>query len=196
MKPTCARALHVASRRSCKGGGPRHGGLLGRPCHCHIATLDRPSTVRVPVGSARAARGGAQQQGGHEAAPSSRPSRATLSTGFWRPITLPLGEALRRRWTKNGKTRHVGLWIDPAGAVGAVEAGVACVGGCSWCWRLVGRASGAYLYSIRPPACYATHCRCSQWRCARHSSWLDSLGVSVVRRLVATRCAGSLGLRS
>jgi hypothetical protein len=39
----------------------------------------------------------------------------------------------RRRWTKNGKTRHEGLWVDPAGAVGAVEAGVACVGGYSWC---------------------------------------------------------------
>ena len=155
MKPTCARALHVASRRSSKGGGgPPMEAYWAAPATArgHIATLDRPSTVRVPVGSARAARGGAQQQGGHEAAPSSRPSRATLSTGFWRPITLPLGEALRRRWTKNGKTRHVGLWIDPAGAVGAVEAGAACVGGCSWCWRLVGRASGAYS-----PTCVLRH---------------------------------------
>ena len=27
------------------------------------------------------------------------------------------------RWTKNGKSRHEGLWIDPPGAVGAVEGG-------------------------------------------------------------------------
>ena len=33
----------------------------------HVAALDRPSTVCVPVKSARAARGGAQQQGDHEA---------------------------------------------------------------------------------------------------------------------------------
>ena len=34
------------------------------------------------------------------------------------------------------------------GAVGAQRAGAACFGGCSWCWRLVGRVSGAY-----PPTC-------------------------------------------
>ena len=33
----------------------------------HVAALDRPSTVCVPVKSARAARGGAQQQDDHEA---------------------------------------------------------------------------------------------------------------------------------
>jgi len=40
----------------------------------HVAALGRPSTVCVPVGSARIARGGAQQQGDHDA--SIRPSRA------------------------------------------------------------------------------------------------------------------------
>ena len=33
----------------------------------HVAAFDRPSTVCVPVKSARAARGGAQKQGDHEA---------------------------------------------------------------------------------------------------------------------------------
>jgi hypothetical protein len=33
----------------------------------HVAALGRPSTVCVPVGSARIARGGAQQQGDHDA---------------------------------------------------------------------------------------------------------------------------------
>ena len=70
MKPTCARALHVASRRSSKGGGgPPMEAYWAAPATArgHIATLDRPSTVRVPVGSTRAARGGAQQQGDHDA---------------------------------------------------------------------------------------------------------------------------------
>ena len=66
----------------------------------HVAALGRPSTVCVPVGSARIAQGGAQQHGDHEA--SITPIAGWLSAGFWLPVNcglhrLPRGQALIAR---------------------------------------------------------------------------------------------------
>ena len=57
----------MASRRSSWGGAMETYWAAPAAARDHVAALDRPSTVCVPVKSARAARGGAQQQGDHEA---------------------------------------------------------------------------------------------------------------------------------
>ena len=57
----------MASRRSSWGGAMETYWAAPAAARDHVAAFDRPSTVCVPVKSARAARGGAQQQGDHEA---------------------------------------------------------------------------------------------------------------------------------
>ena len=57
----------MASRRSSWGGAMETYWAAPAAARDHVAALDRPSTVCVPVKSARAARGGAQKQGDHEA---------------------------------------------------------------------------------------------------------------------------------
>ena len=57
----------MASRRSSWGGARETYWAAPAAARDHVAAFDRPSTVCVPVKSARAARGGAQQQGDHEA---------------------------------------------------------------------------------------------------------------------------------
>ena len=84
----------MASRRSSWGGAMETYWAAPAAARDHVAALDRPSTVCVPVKSARAARGGAQQQGDHEAPIT--PIHRALSAGFWPPVNgglhrLPLG---------------------------------------------------------------------------------------------------------
>jgi hypothetical protein len=57
----------MASRRSSWGGAMETYWATPAAARDHVAALVRPSTVCVPVGSARIARGGAQQQGDHDA---------------------------------------------------------------------------------------------------------------------------------
>ena len=57
----------MASRRSSWGGAMETYWAAPAAARDHVAALGRPSTVCVPVGSARIARGGAQQQGDHDA---------------------------------------------------------------------------------------------------------------------------------
>jgi hypothetical protein len=57
----------MASRRSSWGGAVETYWAAPAAARDHVAALGRPSTVCVPVGSARIARGGAQQQGDHDA---------------------------------------------------------------------------------------------------------------------------------
>ena len=57
----------MASRRSSWGGAMETYWAAPAAARDHVAALDRPSTVCVPVKSARAARGGGQHQGDHEA---------------------------------------------------------------------------------------------------------------------------------
>ena len=57
----------MASRRSSWGGAMETYWAAPAAARDHVAAFDRLSTVCVPVKSARAARGGAQQQGDHEA---------------------------------------------------------------------------------------------------------------------------------
>ena len=57
----------MASRRSSWGGAMETYWAAPAAARDHVAALDMPSTVCVPVGSARIAQGGAQQQGDHEA---------------------------------------------------------------------------------------------------------------------------------
>ena len=57
----------MASRRSSWGGAMETYCATPAVARDHVAALGRPSTVCVPVGSARIARGGAQQQGDHDA---------------------------------------------------------------------------------------------------------------------------------
>ena len=90
----------MASRRSSWGGAMETYWAAPAAARDHVAALDRPSTVCVPVKSARAARGGAQQQGDHEASITpiarcqpdfGRQSIMQSIGGFHR---LPLGEGL------------------------------------------------------------------------------------------------------
>ena len=57
----------MASRRSSWGGAMETYWAAPAAARDHVAALGRPSMVCVPVGSARIARGGAQQQGDHDA---------------------------------------------------------------------------------------------------------------------------------
>ena len=57
----------MASRRSSWGGAMETYWAAPAAARDHVAALGRPSTVCVPVGSARIAQGGAQQHGDHEA---------------------------------------------------------------------------------------------------------------------------------
>jgi hypothetical protein len=57
----------MASRRSSWGGAMETYWATPAAARDHVAALGRPSTVCVPVGSARIAQGGAQQHGDHEA---------------------------------------------------------------------------------------------------------------------------------
>ena len=57
----------MASRRSSWGGAMETYWATPAVARDHVAALGRPSTVCVPVGSARIAQGGAQQHGDHEA---------------------------------------------------------------------------------------------------------------------------------
>ena len=57
----------MASRRSSWGGAVETYWAAPAAARDHVAALGRPSTVCVPVGSARIAQGGAQQHGDHEA---------------------------------------------------------------------------------------------------------------------------------
>ena len=71
----------MASRRSSWGGAMETYWAAPAAARDHVAAFDRPSTVCVPVKSARAARGGAQQQGDHEASISAPSAEVKFAGG-------------------------------------------------------------------------------------------------------------------